>query len=225
MSTTNQDLINLFPDSLDPNFLYYEMTATDKVQVDQYYTYMASGDFTSANALFTSYPRLIGLIVTSQRMQYHNDEILSLERFYFSDFQKYIATAVKYKGAYNPGAPYSMLNVVTYNYKAYQCFSANCPVGTLPTNATYWVALTLEGISGTGMAFYTTWSNTQTYKLQDCVPYSGILYVCIQAHTNQNPSTATSYWSSIITVPKQTLISSSQPSGQGTDELWYEILT
>ena len=225
MSSTNQDLINQFPDALDPNFLYYEMTSTDKTYVDQYYTYMAANDIPSANALFATYPRLEGLIVTSQRMQYHNDEILSLERFYFSDFQKYITTAVKYKGAYSPSAAYSMLNVVTYNYKAYQCMSSSCPIGTLPTSTTYWVSLTLEGISGTGMAFYTSWSNSQAYKLQDCVPYAGVLYVCIQAHTNQNPSTATAYWSSVITVPKQILISSSQPSGQGTDELWYEILS
>ena len=224
MSTTNSDLINLFPDSIDPNFLYYEMTATDKTYVDQFYTYMASGDFTSANALFTSYPRLTGLIITSHRMQYHNDEILSLERFYFSDFQKYITTAVKFKGAYSSTVAYEMLNVATYNYKAYMCMSSSCPINTLPTNSTYWVALTLEGISGTGMSFYPSYSTSQAYKLQDCVPYGGILYVCIQAHTNQNPSTATTYWSPVITAPKQIVTSASQPSGQNTDELWYEIL-
>ena len=224
MSNTNPDLTNHFPDGLDLNFLYYEMTSTDKTYVDQYYAYMAANDIPSANALFVTYPRLEGLIVTSQRMQYHNDEILSIERFYFSDFQKYITTAVKYKGAYSSSVAYSMLNIVTYNYKAYQCMSSNCPIGTLPTNTAYWTLQTIQGESGTGMAFYTSWDNTQSYKIQDCVPYDGYLYVCIQAHTNQNPSTATAYWSQIITIPKQIVTSASQPSGQGSDEFWYEIL-
>ena len=41
---------------------------------------------------------------------------------------------------------------------------------------------------------YATWSNTTAYAVGTQVLYSGILYVAIQAGTNQNPATQTSYW-------------------------------
>ena len=41
---------------------------------------------------------------------------------------------------------------------------------------------------------YATWSNTTTYAVGDQVLYNGVLYVAIQAGSNQNPATQTSYW-------------------------------
>ena len=39
------------------------------------------------------------------------------------------------------------------------------------------------------------WSNSTAYVVDDMVSHSGSSYICIQAGTNQNPSTATAYWS------------------------------
>jgi len=41
---------------------------------------------------------------------------------------------------------------------------------------------------------YATWSNTTTYAVGAQVLYSGVLYVAIQAGSNHNPATQTSYW-------------------------------
>ena len=41
---------------------------------------------------------------------------------------------------------------------------------------------------------YATWSNSTTYAVGDQVLYNAVLYVAIQAGTNQNPATQTSYW-------------------------------
>jgi len=41
---------------------------------------------------------------------------------------------------------------------------------------------------------YPTWSSTDTYAVGDQVLYNTVLYVAIQAGTNQNPATQTSYW-------------------------------
>ena len=41
---------------------------------------------------------------------------------------------------------------------------------------------------------YATWSNTTTYAVGDQVLYNGVLYVAIQAGSNQNPATQTSHW-------------------------------
>jgi hypothetical protein len=41
---------------------------------------------------------------------------------------------------------------------------------------------------------YSTWSSVTTYAVGDQVLYNAVLYVAIQAGTNQNPATQTSYW-------------------------------
>ena len=41
---------------------------------------------------------------------------------------------------------------------------------------------------------YPTWSSTDTYAVGDQVLYNTVLYVAIQAGSNQNPATQTSYW-------------------------------
>jgi hypothetical protein len=41
---------------------------------------------------------------------------------------------------------------------------------------------------------YPTWSSTTTYAVGDQVLYNTVLYVAVQASTNQNPATQTSYW-------------------------------
>jgi hypothetical protein len=41
---------------------------------------------------------------------------------------------------------------------------------------------------------YNTWSSTTNYAIGDQVLYNAVLYVAIQASTNENPATQTSYW-------------------------------
>jgi hypothetical protein len=41
---------------------------------------------------------------------------------------------------------------------------------------------------------YSTWSSGTTYAVGDQVLYNAVLYVAIQAGSNQNPATQTSYW-------------------------------
>ena len=47
------------------------------------------------------------------------------------------------------------------------------------------------------------WNSSTAYTVDDAVSHSGSSYICIQAGTNQNPSTATAYWQ--------------QMAGKGTD--------
>ena len=42
------------------------------------------------------------------------------------------------------------------------------------------------------------WSSGATYSQNDVVTYSGYSYIAIQAGTNKNPSTQTSYWMKIV---------------------------
>ncbi len=46
---------------------------------------------------------------------------------------------------------------------------------------------------------YSTWSNSTSYDVGDAVLYNAVLYVAIQAGTNQNPATQTAYWDLLVT--------------------------
>jgi hypothetical protein len=46
---------------------------------------------------------------------------------------------------------------------------------------------------------YDTWSSSTTYAVGDQVLYNAVLYVAIQAGSNQNPATQTSYWDPLET--------------------------
>ena len=46
---------------------------------------------------------------------------------------------------------------------------------------------------------YPTWSNSTAYAVGTAVLYNAVLYVAIQAGTNQNPATQTSYWDLLVT--------------------------
>jgi len=114
-----------------------------------------------------------------------------------------------------------MFDLVVYNYKAYLCNSSDVPIGTLPTTDS-WDRITFQGPSGTGMAFFVSWDSAHNYVVQDCVPYGGKLYVCVKANTNMKPADNPNYWTSIITVPQQIMISSGQPKNQNENDLWYK---
>jgi len=213
-----------FPNSLDAYIAFTDVTASNKQYIDSYYTYLNSNDFANATKVLTDHPELKYVIINANTFQTIYDALLAIETTYTTDVIATIGGALHWGDTYSNTTQYDIFYIVDYNGLAYMAKSKP-PLGTIPTNGTYWKQMGFRGLSGTGMSFYHSYSTTQAYKLQDCVPYAGVLYVCIQAHTNQNPSTATAYWSSVITVPKQIVTSASQPSGQNTDEFWYEILT
>ena len=55
-----------------------------------------------------------------------------------------------------------------------------------------------QGEQGTEYPWEGEWSSATAYAVNDCVEYNGSGYVCIQAGTNQNPSTATTYWDLLV---------------------------
>lgn len=221
MSATYTDLTNNFPNSIDPNRTFSDVTSTNKDLVNQYYTYKEAGNDSAAIDLLTQNPDLKNTIITHETMQLIYDMCISQERFYASDVRTTLTTIVHYKGAYNATTKYSMFDLVTYNYRAYLCNSSDVAIGTLPT-ASGWDRITFQGESGTGMAFYAAWDSSQAYKVQDCVPYSNKLYVCIQANTNQTPLDNPTYWVPVITAPKQIIFSTTQPENQDENDIWLK---
>ena len=116
-----------------------------------------------------------------------------------------------WKGEYNASTQYEVSDTVSYNGSTYTCILYP-PVGTAPTNTTYWRLVAQKGNTGDqgpqgpqglkgdkgdkgdkGLNWRGTWSNSTAYSVDDAVYYNGSSYVCIQANTGQTP-TNTSYW-------------------------------
>jgi len=221
MSATYSDLTCAFPNSLDPNLTFSDVTSANKDLVNQYYTYKESGDDSSAIDILTQHPDLKTTIITHETFQLLYDMCIAQERFYTSDFRTTVTTLVHNKGEFDNAVQYSMFDLVVYKYKAYLCNSSDVPIGTLPTTDS-WDRITFQGPSGTGMAFHTTWSNETSYAVEDCVPYSNRLYVCIQANYGKQPDISPDYWKSVVFNPKQILYSVNQPENQAEGDIWLE---
>jgi hypothetical protein len=86
---------------------------------------------------------------------------------------------------------YKLNDVVKYGADLWICTTYHTSAGTFDN--TKW-SIFVEGLQ-----FESTWSSSTTYQQGDVVTYGGYSYVALQNHTNQTPSTATSYWTVLST--------------------------
>ena len=215
VSTTYNDLpLTNFPDSIDTFLNYLNITATDASLIAQYQAAVESGDFTTAQTVLAQIPSYTQKLVKATDLNKIMQSILALERFYKTDVQSYVAQKqteweaivgdFAYMGTYSSATTYAENNVVSYTAGGLTLLYIaidNPPVGTTPTNTTYWRVLTIrgqQGPSGTGLSYRQEWSSAQTYNINDAVTYDNVLWGAIEANTNQAPSIGSQYWQAII---------------------------
>ena len=130
MSVNYPDLPNtVFPNSIDTYITYLDITNETKAYVDQYYSYINSGDFNSANNVLTNHPELLRTIVNASTLQKLMDMGIATERT-VSDTVIQIMSLPKYIGIYDSTIKYNMFNCVTKNYVGYMCINPDTPKGT-----------------------------------------------------------------------------------------------
>jgi predicted RecA/RadA family phage recombinase len=120
-----------------------------------------------------------------------------------------VAPAVPFMGAYSAGTAYVPGNIVSYSGSSYICIQAG--TGKEPdTQTAYWSVLALVGATGAtgatgaigaqgptgpaGINWRGAWSSSNTYAIGDAVSYSGSSYIAVQAGSNKEPDTQTTYW-------------------------------
>ena len=96
-----------------------------------------------------------------------------------------------YKTDWTGTTRYKLNDVVKYGADLWICTTYHTSAGTFDN--TKW-SIFVEGLQ-----FESTWSGGTTYQQGDVVTYGGYSYVALQNHTNQTPSTATSYWTVLST--------------------------
>lgn len=197
MSTTYPDLQNKFPDSIDPMRRFQDVSIATKPLVDRFNAFVKTGDFASASNLIRDNPILKDVIINADNMQYWYDMVISIERFYFNDFQNYLVNAFIYRGDWSSSTKYNKFDLVRYNGVIYMAISGSIPTGVVPTNTTYWVMLSAkgdQGASGLGMSPRGTWNSSTQYYQYDVVTWDNKLWYAKRDNRSSQPFVGSNDW-------------------------------
>lgn len=230
-----------FPNSLDSFIAYLNIQASDGDLVKQYFQAIQAQDQTLANQIFSQIPQASQKILTANDLNKFSQCLTSLERFYADDIETYVAEKqiewqqtieeFSWQGQYDPTTQYYLNNYVTYTTAGLTNLyiaTAQPPIGTVPTNTSYWRVLTIrgqKGATGTGLAFTGTWDSAAYYLVNNCVTYDGVLWGCLVANTNQAPYQGSTYWQLIYQGVTIYPVSADQPAVQEDGALWFQIIT
>lgn len=207
MSELYPDLISTFPEAIDSIDNFVDITITTLPLAQQYYAKYNAGDIIGANKILEDNPQLKYSQINASTLNPIVDAIKAIERFYMSDVQQYLVEIVKYKGEWNSNAKYVKYNTVNYlNDSAlvtFMCISNDTPIGTKPTNTTYWIPLTMrgeKGESGLGLTPRGVWSELTQYYTDDMVSYNNALWACREANVGYLPNVSSQVWYCVLSV-------------------------
>ena len=129
------------------------------------------------------------------------------------------------KGTWSNNTQYIPFNFVTYNNQTYMCIKEP-PIGTEPTNATYWVYITLhgkQGAAGIDVTMRYTWNNVNTYNINDLVVYGSNIYVALIQNTNVIPGSDTNTWGIFVTTsPGKINVGTTAPEEITQNTVWFQ---
>ena len=217
-----------FPDAIDTMTRMSDLDATTKPLADQYYTYINAGNFTSARQLLTDNPNLEASILNAAKINKSIDATLALENWYTDDIKPFFENRFANKGEYNASTTYLQGNVISLNGEGFICRVASS-VGVSPTahtTTTNWAIIAqqgIQGVSGTGLAPRGTWNSATNYYVNDCVADNNILWQCLVANINSEPTSSNTNWLKLLDI-NILVCSSTQPTSQSVGDIWFQIL-
>lgn len=207
-----------FPQMVDTFDRATDVTIDLLPLVKQYQNLYNNNRLNEASQLLIDNPQLQNCMINAKTINRCYDGIKALQRYYFSDIQKYIEELIVYKGEYNSSYSYQKYDVVIYNSSAYLCIS-NSNIGDLPTSDKF-IQITLQGErgeSGWGLAYIGMWQADKTYTQYDCVTYNNVLYASmINDNIGRTPSQNSSYWTVVFDVSKLSVYDNSSSNLSAT---------
>ena len=238
MSTLYPDLTSSFPDSVDSFPTWLNIVAADGQLIQQYQSALQDGNTTLANQILAQIPQGTQKIIKASDLNLITSAMLAVERFYKDNIADYVSdkqeswlntiNQFSYKGAWSSGTAYLQNNIVLYTTSGLQLLflaTATPPLGTPPTNTSYWRVLTIQGQQGTsgpGLTYMQEWNASTTYNTNDAVTYSGGLWMALQPNTNVEPGTNEEFWKLVIPIISTTYpIQPNQPLTQVQGDLWF----
>lgn len=201
----------------------------------QYYT---AGNYTAALNVLSSNPQLDLKAITADNINELSERIYGMENVYYVEVEQYLANLLQSmqtdvnnlsnQNQYNATQQYYENNFVYYNNEVYFCIKEP-PIGTDPTNTTYWLYLGLLGKDGlyglTNLTFVGPWDINTLYTTNQVVYVDYTFYWALQDSQGQDPTTESSeYWGVLFTVDFQKIIvSDSTPENSKTNDFWFQI--
>ena len=227
-----------FPQNIDSFTTWLNVTAQDGPLIQQYITAMNAGNQAQANQILSQISSGSQKIIKATDLNKLTQAILAVERFYSVDIRPYvqnkqeewlnIINQFSYVGAWSNGTAYVQNNIVSYIVSDVTLLfiaTLNPPTGTVPTNTQYWRPLSVQGTageSGPGLSYRQEWNSSTPYSVNDCVTYSGAVWMALQANKNIIPGQNESYWKNIISFGAVAYpIQDTEPTGQDAGGLWF----
>ena len=241
MSVTYPSLqFTTFPEQVQTFVTMLNMTVADAPNVKGYQQAMEAGNKTLAQQYYNRITNANRKFVDSTKMNRLMDTCVALQNFYLTDIKPYIddlqttwtdrIDQFNYVGDYSASKLYAVNNFVTYTVSGvrnvYICVKVP-PVGTAPTNTTYWRKLSIRGLqgpSGENLSFRYAWSSDEIYYPEDVVVYNNVVWGCLVQNSNKTPQSGSTYWRSIYS-PQQVVypFSAQEPTNMEAGFLWFKI--
>lgn len=193
------------------SWLHYEDIQIPDVETrNEFRNYMSTGNFNQAMIMLASLPAYKAFIADT--LNSIATGALTLENLYFVNGPEYLeqltdnyttlVNNLRNMGDWLATVQYNVFNFVYYNNNVYFCIDTP-PMGTNPTNETYWLYLGLQGIQGVGgidVVMQFEWNQTITYTTNDLVTYNGQIYVALRENTGVRPGNAPDDWMKFIDI-------------------------
>lgn len=153
-----------------------------------------------------------------------NDNVLIFLSDLAAQYQNLINN-FRRRGIWSATESYVPYNFVVYNDEIYLCI-ADSPVGTLPTDETYWLYLGLlgpKGAVGVDVNMQFDWNGATTYQPNDLVVYDNTLYVALKENINVIPGTDPTTWNIFLTsVDGYIVVGTTAPSAYVNNTVWFQ---
>lgn len=222
------------------SWLHYQDVQISDVELrQQFIQYYKSGQFNEALLLLiNNADQLKGKAFIANTINTIITGLLTLENYYYEGVTVFLSNlALQYQNLINnlkkrsnwlSTIQYIPYNFVVYNNNIYMCIQQP-PVGTLPTDDTYWLYLGLqgpEGLPGVNVVMEYDWEENVTYQINDLVVYDNNIYVALKENTNVLPNMDEETWLLFIKIEKgQIYVGTETPNVLNNNVIWFKTQT
>lgn len=244
-----------FPDTFQSLKRYQDITQADLNAYNEYKNYINNNNLNGAKVALQKIENYDNKTLTANEINTLVDTVQALQSYMNGDVwqsmvnnkqQEWesIINQFSYIGEWSSTTQYKKWNMVSYAepegmvdvdtgrylYIATKTHSGVTPFDNYQVADPTWLRLTVKGTqgdSGYNGGFRGIWGSEITYSQNDIVVYDNAWYVNVSdTNLNHTPSKNSSYWSLLFEIePKQYPIQSTQPTGQASGELWFQVLS
>ena len=218
------------------NFLKYQDIQIPDINLQkQFKEYFTAGNYMEAINILVNNSQLVGKAFVANTINVISSGILALENFYNEGVTIFLSNLSNQyfvlinnlinKKQWFASIQYEKYNFVIYNDEIYMCLQTP-PIGTPPTNDTYWLYLGLKGIDGapgTNVNMQYTWNSVTTYEVNDLVVYGTNIYVALEENTNVIPDANPNTWLVFLaSTPGQIYVGMNPPDYPVQNTIWFQ---